>query len=145
MGTALKVGYDFKVPGKHAAHTVSFVDAQATFWYSCVAGPLTPKRAKPSGSGAITVAIGDASYLNPANSSAWYPSGKQSDASVYQGSLVLPSNLCTANGLVRLQKAGRFSFTLTSTGNGERVYVRWHYGAGGSPGDWSDTLVVVPR
>jgi hypothetical protein len=144
MGLTLKVGYDFTIPGAHVGETVSFVGAHVDFAYTCVAGPSTPKGVSPTGSGTLSVAIADARTFDPANSSAWYPSGKQSDASVYQGALLLATDLCTANGLVRLQKGGTFFFGLAADGNHEKVNVRWHYSANGSAGGWSGTLGVSP-
>jgi hypothetical protein len=144
MGSTLKVGYDFSIPKKHVAQTVSFVGAHVDFAYTCVAGPSTPKKIKPVGSGTISVAIPNGATLDPANSSAWYPTAKATDPLTYQGSLVLATDLCTANGLVRLQAGGSFFFGIASDGNHEKINVRWHYSANGSAGNWSSTLGVTP-
>ena len=91
-GTALLVGYDFTIPGNHPEATVSFLDASVAFQATCVSGPAQ---------GTIVVALADASYTDPQNSSGWYPSGDQHSPSVYQGMTSIP-DLCDG-GLVRLQ------------------------------------------
>ena len=145
MGSTLKVGYDFTIPGSHVAQTVSFVGAHVDFAYTCVDGPSTPHGVTPIGSGTLSVPMADAANLDPANSSAWYPSAKQTDASTFQGSLQLATDLCTANGLVRLQKGGTFYAGIASDGNHEKINIRWHYSANGSAGGWSGTKGVVPN
>jgi hypothetical protein len=82
----------------------------------------------------------DASYVDPASSSAWYPSGSTSDPSVYQGSIGVP-DLC-GGGIVSLKPGGTLSTTVASTA-GDRLSLRWHYSANGSAGGWSTTLAVT--
>ena len=100
---------------------------------------------KPVGNGTVSVAIPNAAIFDPANSAAWLPSAKATDPSTYQGFLVLASDLCTANGLVRLAAGGTFFFGIASDGNHEKISVRWHYSANGSAGNWSNVLGVVPN
>jgi hypothetical protein len=132
-GTSLLVGYDFTIPGNHPQATVSFLDAGVTFQATCVTG---------AGQGTIVVVLADASYTDPVNSSAWYPSGDQHNASVYQGTTSIP-DLCNG-GLVRLQQGGTFTATIASTETSDKVNVRWHYSANGSSGSWSGTRGVLP-
>ena len=132
-GSTLKAGFDFTMPGSHPQATVQFIDAQVSFQAKCLSG---------SGGGTITVPIGDVSYTDPANSSAWFPSGDQSSASVYQGSLSVP-NLCSG-GQVSLQQGGTFTTGIASTDTSDKVNIRWHYSANGSAGSWSGTLGVIP-
>ena len=132
-GTTLKTGYDFTMPGSHPAATVSFVGPAVNFQATCVSG---------TGGGTITVPMSDASYPDPQNSSAWYPSGDQSNAATYQGSTTVP-DLC-GGGLVRLQKGGTFTAGVASTDTTNKVNVRWHYSANNSAGGWSGTLGVIP-
>jgi hypothetical protein len=134
-GTTLSVGYDFTMPGNHSAATVQFVGAAVVFQARWVSGTQTQT---------ITVPIGNMSYPDPANSSAWYPSGDQHDPSVYQGSISVP-DFCPSHGLVRLQTGGTFTTGVFSTDNSDKVNVRWHYSANGTSGSWSGTKSVVPR
>lgn len=133
-GDILKVGYDFTMPGSHAAATVSFLNSKVTFQYTCVSGP---------GAGSFAVMMPDRTYSDPQNSSAWYPSGDQKSSLVFQGSGPVP-NVCSG-GLVRLQKGGTFTTLLGSTDKTDKVNIRWHYSANGSAGGWSGTQSVVPK
>jgi hypothetical protein len=132
-GTILKVGYDFTIPGNHPDTTVQFLTTKVTFTWTCVSGNAT---------GTFDVTIGDQTYLDQLNSSAWYPSGVQSDPSVYQNSTFTVPNKC-GGGLVRLQKGGVFTSGVSSSST-EKINVRWHYSANGSSGSWSGTYGVVP-
>src|SRR5262249_37843517 len=75
-GDTLRVGYDFTMPGSHPTTTLVFMDTTVTFEALCASG---------SGGGEIVVPIADQTYSDSQNSSAWYPSGDQNSASVYQG------------------------------------------------------------
>ncbi len=132
-GSVLFVGYDFTIPGNHPTATVTFLGGSVAFQATCTSGP---------GQGTIVVALADASYTDPQNSSDWYPSGDQHSASVYQGMTSIP-DLCNG-GLVRLQKGGTFTATVASTETSNKVNVRWHYSANGSSGSWSGTRGVLP-
>src|SRR5262249_33518700 len=134
-GDTLQVGYDFTMPGSHAATTVSFVQTEITFLYTCIG---------TAGSGMLTVPIANQSYRDPANNSAWYPSGDQHSPAVFQGSFVIPSTLC-GSGLVRLNQGGTFNSGITASPSGHKVNVRWHYSANGSAGGWSGTKSIVPN
>jgi hypothetical protein len=113
---------------------VNFKNGKVTFQYTCVSGP---------GSGSFVVSIPDETYSDPQNSAAWYPSGDQNSALVYQGSSPVP-NVCSG-GVVRLQKGGTFSTIISSTDHTDKVTIRWHYSADGSSGGWSSTQSVVPK
>ena len=132
-GTVLSVGYDFTMPGNHPGATVSFLAGSVAFEATCASGP---------GGATIVVGLPDASYTDPEDSSAWYPSGDQHSPAVYQGATNIP-DLCNG-GLVRLQRGGTFSATVTSTDTTDKVNVRWHYSANRTSGSWSGTRGVVP-
>jgi hypothetical protein len=132
-GTVLEVGYDFTMPGNHAAATVTFVAANVTFQATCATG---------SGGGTFTVPIANQTYSDAQNGTAWYATGDQQSAASYQGSVAVP-NLCNG-GLVRLQRGGTFTAGVASTDIMNNVSVRWHYSANGSSGSWSGTLSTVP-
>jgi hypothetical protein len=134
-GDTLQVGYDFTMPGSHPATSVRFVEGEVTFPYTCVGSV---------GSGSFMAPIVDQSYSDPANSSAWYPSGDQHSSAVFQGSFVIPSTLC-GSGLVRLNQGGAFSSGVTASPAGYKVNVRWHYRANGSAGGWSGTKSIMPN
>lgn len=134
QGSTLSAGYDFKMPGSHPSATVGFVGTTVTFAATCASG--TP------GSQTIVVEPADQSYVVPANSSAWYPSADQNDASTYQGSKTVPS-FCDPGALVRLQQGGTFHTNVSSTDTQDKVTVRWHYKAG-TGGGWSNSYSVIP-
>jgi alpha-tubulin suppressor-like RCC1 family protein len=137
-GVTLLVGYDWTIPGSHPGETVSFLSAYVNFTYTCL-----NSAGKTVGSGgSFNVAITDATFTDPANSSAWYPSGVQSDPSVYQGSYTVAQSLCGVGNTVRLQQGGTFYTGVSSSGT-DKVNVRWHYSANGSSGSWSGTSSVV--
>jgi len=132
-GTLLLAGYDFTIPGSHSTITVGFFGASVSFEATCVGGP---------GGGTIVVPFADTSYSDPQDSPAWYPSGDQHSAAVYQGVVAVP-DLCSG-GLVRLQQGGTFTATVESTDTSRKVNVRWHYSANGTSGSWSGTKSVIP-
>ena len=132
-GSTLKAGYSFTMPGNHPAATVTFVGACAVFQATCVSG---------TGTATLTVPMTDQTYQDGVNSSAWLPSGDQSNAATYQGSVTVP-DVC-GGGLVRLQKGGTFTAGVTSTDKTDKVNVRWHYRGTTDAGGWSGTLGVVP-
>jgi hypothetical protein len=138
-GAVLQVGYDFTIPGRHVAQTVSFTAASVTFPYTCL-----PAAGAEAPGGTTSVPIADASVTDPADSSGWFPSGDQHDAAVYQASYTVPTTLCPPDDLVRLQQGGVFTTGIASNGAHEDVHVRWHYSANGTAGGWSGTYGVTP-
>lgn len=101
-GTLMKVGYDFTVPGNNSSLFFTVSHAQVVFTVACVSG-ATPAQST------FTVTMPTQTY-NVTNS-AWTPSGDQQSPLVYQGSAAVP-DLC-GGGLVRFQKGGTFSATLS--------------------------------
>lgn len=97
-GTQLSAGYDFTLPGAHPATTVVFTNPQVSFVATCPNG---------AAGGAFTVTMPNATYTDPAGSSAWYPSGDQHSPLVYEGSISVP-NLCNG-GSVSLRQGGTFT------------------------------------
>jgi hypothetical protein len=133
-GTTLQAGYDFTMPGSHPAAAVEFPNAQVTFNARCVSG---------EGGGVITVPLGEGPYTDPLNDgSDWFPSGRQSSSTSYEGSVSVP-DLCH-HGQVSLQQGGTFTATLESSDATDPVRVRWHYSANGSAGNWSGTNSYTP-
>jgi hypothetical protein len=131
-GSVLSAGYDFTMPGRHADATVQFVNGRVAFNATCADG---------SGAGSIVVPLADASVLDPADSSAWYPSGNPSSPATFQGQVTVP-DLCHG-GLVSLKAGGTFTSGIVSTDTTDKVNVRWHYADGGA-GGWSGTQSVTP-
>ena len=126
-GDVLKAGYDFTIPGKHAASTVTFFSPSVTFAAKCVTGgaPVT-----------LTVSMSTAPYPVAKDDNHWAQSDKANDPSVYQGSIVVPD--ACAGGQISLKAGGTFKAGLRST-QPYKVNVRWHYSANGSKGGWSAT------
>jgi len=124
-GDAVKVGYAFSLPGKHAAGSVVFARTTATFTAQCVGKP---------GNTTFTVSLPRKAYAFDANGTGWIPTAEPKDPAGYQVSSLVP-NLC-AGGLISLASGGSFS-TLFRTSAGTKLSVRWHFSAAGSPGGWS--------
>jgi hypothetical protein len=134
QGSTLYAGFDFSMPGSHAAADLFFNSTTVTFNATCASG--TP------GSTTIIVPIDDLEYTDAAHSTAWYPSGDQKSPSTYQGSVTVPS-FCDNGALVRLKQGGVFHTYVSSTDTTDKVNIRWHY-ANGGVGGWSATYTVVP-
>lgn len=132
-GEVLKVGYDFTIPGTHPQTNVSFVGPGVSFVATCVSG---------QGGGRFSVATPKAAYADPAGSSAWLPSGDQSNTTVYQGQIAVP-DLCGGRA-ISLKSGGTFTALVGASVTSSPVHVRWHYSAGGSAGGWSATASVTP-
>jgi acid phosphatase len=97
-GTTLLVGYDFTSPGNRTPLSARVTHPQVVFTLGCVSG------AAPSQS-TLTVSMPTTTYT--VTDAAWYPSGDQHSALVYQGSVSVP-NVC-GGGQVRLNKGGTFT------------------------------------
>jgi len=132
-GTTIRVGFDFSMPESHPAAGVYFIGAQVTFDWTCDHG---------SASGTLVVPLLNFGYSDPQNSPGWYPSGDRDSWLVYQGSIAVP-DVCSG-GLVHFQHGGTFSSGIVSTDATDKVDVRWHYSADGSPGNWSHSQSVTP-
>jgi hypothetical protein len=132
-GDLLLAGYDFTIPGAHAAATVSVSGAKVTFQGKCVTG------------GALVTLIApiiNLSITDPAGSPSWYPTGDQKSLLAYQGA-VLVGNACGNNSAISLSKGGTFTASLSSTTHA-KINFRWHYSANGSSGSWSATTGFTP-
>jgi hypothetical protein len=100
-GSTLKVGYDLTIPGNNSLVDFTVNNPQVVFSVACVSGKPTATTftaTMPSQSFAFT-------------GSSWYPSGTQSDPSVYQGSVTVP-NLCRGGQLL-LSSGGTFSASVS--------------------------------
>jgi hypothetical protein len=103
-GAVVNVGYDFTSPGNNTTFSVSVNNPQLVFTLRCASGAI------PSQS-TLTASMPPATYA--VTGSAWYPSGDQHDALVYQGSVVVP-DVC-GGGQVRLDQGGTFSASIESS------------------------------
>ncbi len=138
-GDTVVAGYDFT----YVAGTSTVIKSgSAVLSVSCADGS-TPAQTS------ITVAMPYQEYLNPEpNSNGWVPSGNQADASVYQGSYVLP-DLCTSgtnHNMTIGESMGPFVADVYSDA-GQSLSFRWHYGPAsvvGSGSSWSATKSVTP-
>jgi hypothetical protein len=132
-GTVLSAGYDFTIPGSHPDISVEIRQPMVTFDAECVKG---------GGGGTFAVLMPTAGYTVPQNSSAWYPSGDQHSAEVYEGSVAVP-DLC-GGGLITLRRGGTFTVDAASSDPAYALHVRWHYSAHGTSGSWSGTARLQP-
>ena len=135
QGSTLWAGYDFTMPGSHPDAMVAFTATAVTFNATCATGPAASQT--------ITLGIPDQSYADPADSSAWYPSGDQKSPLTYQGSVTVPS-FCESGALVSLRQGGTLSTYVTSTDTTDPVHIRWHYVVGAFGSSWSGTYGVLP-
>jgi Tol biopolymer transport system component len=128
-GEVLQVGLDFSIKGKHPEATLSFTGVSARLDVICN---------KVFKVGSIVVPLTDASYDDPAKSTAWYPTGDASDPSGYQGQAVIPDTMCGAGQSLSLFPSGTLSATVASDWHlAQPVSVRWHVRAGDGAGKWS--------
>jgi hypothetical protein len=119
-GTTLRAGYNFTVPGNHAAFSLTVSAPRVAFAVACASGvtpsantftvpmpahayPVTsaPPPAPPGQAGAKP---GPPSGNGPPG---WYPSADQGSPLAYQGSIVVP-DLC-GGGQLRLDQGGTFT------------------------------------
>jgi hypothetical protein len=119
-GDTIQAGYDFMVPGNHAATTITVTG-------SVVVKVLCPNNSTQN----ITINFPAASYAVTANNDNWFPANQN----VYEASTVAPSTLCggkpgqTPNGAT-------YTGTFSSTANCITANARFHY-SDKSPGTWS--------
>ena len=100
-GSTLKVGYDLTIPGNNSLVDFTVNNPQVVFSVACVSGTPTSKT--------FTATMPSQSFAF--SGSSWYPSGTQSDSSVYQGSVTVP-NLCHGGQLL-LSSGGTFSTSVS--------------------------------
>ena len=131
-GTTVRVGYDFKLPGKHPAVQVLFAQPQVEFAVTCVSSGVTTS---------LVVPMADFSQSVPAKSTGWLPSGDHKSSLVYQGSLTVPGDLC-GGGQALLGQA-RFSAGILA-GETVKLTYRWHFSVNGTGGGWSGPDSLTP-
>jgi len=129
-GDTIKAGYDFTMPGAHAPAQVTVENASITMAVTCSNGATPP---------AITFALPVQTYNDPAGSPSWYPSGDQSNAAVYQGSISAP-DLCSG-GVMSDANGATFKATVFTTDTADRVNFRFHY-SDNTAGSWSATATA---
>jgi hypothetical protein len=122
-GVVIQSGFDVSMPGTHPTATVT-VTGTVTVTQDC--------------DGPITIPV-SGSYTISQNNNDWFPSGNQSDPSVYQGS---GTATCTGH-------APRATFTanVTSTDTCDNLQIRFHYRRFTPPtssGSWSSTISIKP-
>jgi hypothetical protein len=125
-GHTIRAGYDFTVPGSHGADTVTFSNASVTLSIQCPDKSVFP----------VTIVIPSQTYLDPAGSSSWFPSGNQSSPLVYQGSFTTPAGMCSGQ-TGHAPKGATFSANITGSTH-DPIHVRFHY-SDNTSGSWSGT------
>jgi hypothetical protein len=125
-GDTVKAGFDFTIPGSHAADTVSFSNVSVVLPVQCPDGTTDT----------LTIPIPNQSITVPVNNSNWFPSGDQQSPLVYQGSIIAPANLCGGEEGHAPQGATFAANLSASTDNS--VNVRFHY-SDNTSGSWSGT------
>lgn len=100
-GSTLYAGYDLTIPGNNSPVAFTVNSPQVVFKVNCVTGSPTAST--------FTVTLPSQAYAF--KDSNWYPSGTQSDSSVYQGSVTVP-NLCRGGQLL-LSSGGTFSASVS--------------------------------
>jgi chitodextrinase len=125
-GDTVKAGFDFTGPGAHPADAVSFTNVSVTLPVQCPNGTTDT----------LTIPISNYTVTVPAGNSDWFPSGDQNSPLVYQGSIVVPSNLCGGQQ-GHAPRGATFNASLAASTN-DSVHVRFHYGDN-TAGGWSGT------
>jgi sugar lactone lactonase YvrE len=129
-GSTVQAGYDFTMPGSHPDAHVTFTNASVTVQVICPNNTVYP----------LTIAMPTQTYDDPANSSAWLPSGDHSSPLVYQGSAV--SNVCgTQTG--HAPQGATLTAKVCSDDAVNKVNLQFHY-SDNSAGKWSATASVIP-
>jgi hypothetical protein len=129
-GDSFRVGYDFTIPGNKSPVTVTWSNPQAVVSFTCPGG----------GSGSFTIPMPN--YSVTVSDSAWYPSGDQHSALVYQGSITAPDG-CGGGQVMKQQKIATFTADVTSSPSGVKVSYRFHDVDNNASGSWSSTQSVV--
>jgi len=129
---AIRAGYDFTMPGSHPAAQVTVDNASVTLAVTCASGPAPPP---------IAIALPVQTYSDPAGSPSWYPSGDQSSAAVYQGTVIAP-DLCSG-GVMSGAQGATFTAIIFSTDTSDPINFRFHYSAN-TAGSWSATITASP-
>jgi hypothetical protein len=122
-GDTVKAGYDFTMPGNHAAGTVTVCGGTVKVFEDC---------------GAITISLPTQTYSVAQNENDWVPSGDQSSPRVYQGS---NKATCTGHAPTGATFTANFSDN-TSTSKCDTVNVRFHY-SDNTSGSWSGTVTAI--
>ena len=131
-GDPLRAGFDFTMPGSHPAAQVTVENGSVRLSVKCSNGTSPPPIAFNLPAQTIGVS---------ANSPAWYPSGNQSDPSVYQGSLAAP-DLC-GGGVMSAAAGATLTATVSSTDTTDALNFRFHY-SDNTAGSWSATAHALP-
>ena len=113
-GDTIKAGYNFTIPGAHAADTVTFTNPNVTLSVNCPDGSTFP----------VTITMSNQSYFDPAGNSNWFPSSDQNSPLTYQGSFTTPSTMC--GGQTGHTLKASFASSLTDTSQ-DKINVRFHY------------------
>jgi choice-of-anchor A domain-containing protein len=131
-GDTLRGGFDLTIPGFNGSVEAEVADAVITVEVTCSNGTNTY----------LPITLPTETF-NITNSN-WYPSGSQSDSSVWQGAITVPSTLCGGKPGYA-PKGATFAGRLSST-KSENFNVRFHYQNNGpscgSSGSWSSTECV---
>ena len=116
-GDWISAGYEFTMPGNHAAATVQLAGAQVT-----ISGPCTN-----GGDATVTIPLAAGPYSDPANSSSWYPSGDENSPSSLQGAVQAPADLCGGTGQLDASAGAIFIADLQSTDTTDPIHLAFHY------------------
>ncbi len=133
-GMTLIGGYNFKIPGQHPTTDLILLNGTITVHVTCPNNTIQN----------VVIPLGLKVYTDPLNSSAWYPTDVQSAPSGFQGSALVPSNLC--GGVSGVASTGAtFSGVFSSLPVGQCPNVRFHYQPApiGVGANWSNTNVQV--
>jgi hypothetical protein len=126
-GDQLWAGFAFRLPSGHPATTAVLTSGYVSLLVKC-----------PNGSSpALTIPLNDQTIVDPAGSTAWYPSGDQSSPLTYQGTVVAP-DLC-AGAVIDDSRGATFTTAFAATDTVDKFSFRFHYALYGKTGGWSGT------
>jgi serine protease AprX len=131
----IEAGHVFNMPGTHPQATISGLGAEVVLPVSC-----TPYGAA---TGWITVGIDGGPYNLAQNSTATVPTGDETSAASFEGSIKAP-DLCS--GGVMYNRLATYSAEITSTDTNDPVDVRFHYidATTRAGNKWSTAIAVTP-
>lgn len=116
-GDWISAGYDFTIPGSHAAQTIQFVNATVT-----ISGPCTN-----GGNDTVVIPLTAGPYSLGANDGNWYPTGDENSPLSLEGAVQAPANLCGGAGQLNASSGAVFSADLQSTVTTNSIHVQFHY------------------
>ena len=114
-GDFVAAGYQFTIPGGHPDTHVTIAQATVTITGPCSNG----------GTDTVTIPLKAGPYDDPANSSEWFPEGKEEEPATFQGSVV--ASVCGGTGTLDASKGATFHADVQADQTANELHIRFHY------------------